>query len=443
MALRITIIGAGSAVFSLSLIRDLCLTPRLSGSTVVFMDIDQERLDTVHSLCRRYAAEVGTQLQLEKTTDRRQALADADFVVNTALAAGHHRLRAGWEIARKLGYRFGGSLHVMHDEAFWINFYQLRLFEELAEDILDLCPNAWCLLVSNPVLAGVTYLARKYPRLKLVGLCHGFSGVYHLADVLHLDRDKLTFQVPGVNHHVWLTHIYHEGRDVFPLLEDWIAQEAPTYWETCGWSDDLGPKAVDLYRRFGVFPIGDTCTPGGGAWPWWYHTSDDTERRWREDPAAWWQRHFQWGESKVRQMSLLANNPDAKLTEHFPPQHSGEVMVPMMESLYFDVPRVLIGNVPNTHQFVPGIPTDFAVEVPLLVSRRGVEPVPTQGLPGPVVDHITRDRVAPVNTELTAYETGSLEMLRQLVLMDPWTRSEEQAVRLVEEILAMPEHEAI
>ena len=115
MAVKISIIGAGSAVFSLNLIRDLCLTPNLRGSTISFMDIDQERLDSAHRLCQRYADEVGNQLILGKTTDRRESLQGADFVINTALAAGHQRLRDGWAIGKKHGYRLGGSLHVMHD----------------------------------------------------------------------------------------------------------------------------------------------------------------------------------------------------------------------------------------------------------------------------------------------------------------------------------------
>jgi alpha-galactosidase len=64
------------------------------------------------------------ELYLEKTLDRRASLQGADFVINTALAAGHHRLREGWEIARRHGYNWGGSFHVMYDEAFWVNFYQ-------------------------------------------------------------------------------------------------------------------------------------------------------------------------------------------------------------------------------------------------------------------------------------------------------------------------------
>lgn len=54
VAPTIGIIGAGSAVFSLGLIRDLCLTERLHGSTVRLMDVDEERLRAVGRLCQRY-----------------------------------------------------------------------------------------------------------------------------------------------------------------------------------------------------------------------------------------------------------------------------------------------------------------------------------------------------------------------------------------------------
>src|SRR5690349_14938387 len=109
MAHKISIIGAGSAVFSLSMVRDICLTPSLHGSTISFMDVDQRRLDAIHALCRRYAEEVGIALELHKTTERRESLRGADVVINAALTAGHHQLRAGWEVARRHGYRWGGS----------------------------------------------------------------------------------------------------------------------------------------------------------------------------------------------------------------------------------------------------------------------------------------------------------------------------------------------
>jgi alpha-galactosidase len=86
---KISIIGAGSAVFSMRLVRDLCLSPSLQGSTVCCMDINEERLNIVHGLAQRYALETKAELKLEKTIDRAQALLDADFVINTALIGGH------------------------------------------------------------------------------------------------------------------------------------------------------------------------------------------------------------------------------------------------------------------------------------------------------------------------------------------------------------------
>lgn len=441
MSVKISIIGAGSAVFSLRLVIDLCLTPNLEGSTISFMDIDEGRLNAIHHLCQRYADEIGNKLILEKTTDRRESLRGADFVINTALAAGHDRLRAGWEVARSLGYRMGGSLHVMHDEAFWINFYQFKLFDSVIQDVLDICPEAWYLQVDNPVLAGITYLGRKYPQAKIVGLCHGFSAVYRIADLLGLDREHLTYQIPGVNHFVWLTHLYHKGQNVMPLLDQWIETEAPKYWETCKPSDYMGPVAVDLYKRFGVFPIGDTCNPGGGSWPYWYHVDAETEARWHESPDGWYSDYFGWLARTVAAIKRVGDDTSAKVMDAFPAKLSGEVMVPMIESLACDIPRVLVGNIPNTGDFVPGVPGNFAVEIPTLVSKRGIQGIRTDGLPKPLTSYILRDRVAPIEVELDAYQTGSKEGLLQLILMDPYTRSESQARQLLDGILALPFHE--
>lgn len=438
---RISIIGAGSAVFSRNLIRDICLTPTLAGSTISLMDINPGRLAAIARLCERYAAEMSVPLTVEATDDRRHSMQGADFVINTALVAGHDRMVRGWDIAREHGYRHGGSLHIMHDEPFWVNFYQLRFFESVLQDMREVCPEAWYLQVANPVFTGMTHLSRKFPELRLVGLCHGFAGVYQIADVLGLDRDGLTYEIPGVNHTVFLTEAYHNGRDIFPLLDQWREEHAAEYWKTCRKSDGLGPQAFDLYQRFGAFPIGDTCTVGGGSWPWWYHTDAETEAKWNEDPAAWWERYLAWGLAEVATIERAAWDDDRPVSEVFPPEMSGEVMVPMIESIAHDTPRVLIGNILNKGELVPGVPEDFAVEVPLLTSKRGIEGVQTKPLPAGVLALIHKDRIAPVTAELDAYTFGRRESLLQLILMDPWTRSIGQAESLLESILAMPEHE--
>lgn len=437
MNLKISLIGAGSAQFSLSMIRDLCLTPNLAGTTVSFMDIDPHRLDTAVALCRRYADETGTRLNLEATTDRRQSLHGADFVINTALVLGNPRLYEGVKTAAGLGYRFGGSYHIMHDEPFWANFYQFKFFESITEDIIEICPDAWHLLVANPVLAGTTHLMRKYPQVRMVGLCHGYGGLFRVADVLGLDRSGLTYELPGVNHFIWLTRAFYRGEDFFPILDRWIEEKATTYWRTCATCDDLGPKAIDLYKRFGAFPIGDTCTPGGGSWPWWYHTDASVEALWKEDPAAWWHGHFKRVAAVPQDNRALAEDHSVRLSERFPLETSGESMIPLIESLVCDIPRTFIVNTLNTGNYVPGIPPDFEVEIPARVSKRGVQAIQTEGLPPELVACTLRDRVAPVEVELAAFVSGSRELLLQLILMDPWTRSEDQGQALLDAILSL------
>jgi len=443
--IKISIIGAGSAVFSLRLVSELCVTTNLEGSTISFMDINEERLDAVHSVCRRYANEVNIDLRLEKTTNRRESIKDADFVINTALVAGHQRELEGRTIAQKDGYSYGGSHHIMHDEPFWVNFYQFRLFESIMNDVLDLVPKAWYIQLANPVLAGITYLTRKYKNANILGLCTVSTGreVYGIAEKMGMDPEYVSFEMPGVNHFIWLTHFYYKGVDALPMLDDWIRKEEPKLWET------LQPPttrliAVDLYKRFHAYPIGDTCSPGGGAWPWWYYATEDSKKKWKLDPEEHWKRYFSNVEKELDQFLAVASDPSMKVTGVYPPTKSrgsrtGGVAF-IIESIACQIPRVFQVNIMNTGGFVPGIPLDFEVEVPALISKVGVRGIKTDGLPEPLISYVLRDRVAPVELELEAYENGSKERLLELVMMDPWTRSEEQAKRLVEDILALPYH---
>jgi len=426
---KIAVIGAGSAVFSLNFIRDLCQKPNLRGCTVHFMDIDSSRLDGAHGLCVRYAQEMGIELDLRKTTDRREALQGADIVLNLALVAGHHRLRAGWDVARQFGYEWGGSLHVMHDEAFWINFYQLQLFESVMRDILDVCPNAFYLQVDNPVMAGMTLLHRQYPQMagRMAGLCHGYAAVYGVAKALGLSREGLTYEIPGVNHFVWLTKLFSHGEDMMPRVREWAAGRP---------NDTL----ADLCRRIGAYPIGDTGTDGGGSWGWWYHHDAATRELWHEDPSIFWSRYFTGGEAMIAKIQQVVQDTSAHVTDAFPPGESDELMLPMIESLLCDIPRVLIGNVGNAGEYVRGVPRDFAVEVPMLVSKRGIQPIATDPLPPTALAYLLRDCVAPVNLELAAYEQRNKQMLVELVMMDPWTTSETQARGMIDAVMAMPIH---
>jgi alpha-galactosidase len=429
-AVKISVVGAGSGAFSLSVVRNLCLTPSLHGSTVSFMDVDEGRLAAVARLCERYAKELGVALTVEATTDRRESLRGADFVVNTALTAGHERLREGWRIALRHGFRFPGSYHVLYDEAFWVNFYQLRFFDSLTEDMLEVCPGAWHLMVANPVLAGTTHLTRKYPKARMVGICHGYAEAYRLAEGLGYSREGLSYEIAGVNHFVWLTRLEHRGKDLLPELRR--AAES-----------QQGDPRKRMFGLLGVHPIGDTCGWSGALWPWWNNLDQRTEDGWKDDPdeqGTMWDGYLNAVREGPEEIRRAARDESVKVSVRFPPRKDDELLVPLIESIACDVPRVFMLNFQNSGGFVAGIPRDFEVEAPARASGRGVEGMKARELPKQVVAYILRERVAPVEVELEAYRTGSREVLLQLILMDKWCTSKEQASAFLDEILALPYH---
>jgi alpha-galactosidase len=431
MSVKISIIGAGSMIFSLNVIRDICLTENFRGSTVSLMDVDSDMLDAVCLFATRFVSETRADIVVEKTTDRKESLRDADFVINTACGLGHETWRRAWRTAIDHGYRMGGSLSIVSDEGFFINFYQYRLMEEIYRDMLEVCPEAWYLLVANPVIGGVTYLKRKYPEAKLVGICHGTHRVKDIVKCMGLDIGRVVYEVPGVNHFVWLTRFSYDGRDAFPLLEKWMDENIVTQRDY-----DIGPKAYDLYRRFGAWPIGDTATPGGNGWPYWYHTDDSLNAKWDEDPLAWFDRvYFRSNEERMARMLEVVRDPSRKVTEEFPAEPSGEEIAAIAESLAFNIPRVFIVNIPNDGDYVPGIPRDFQVEVPALINGSGVFGLKTHGLPKPLLAYALHDKVAPYEMDIAAYESGDADLLLSLIMMDPYTKSERQAKELLGAIL--------
>lgn len=438
---NITILGAGSGTFALNMIRDICLTPNLHGSRVCFMDIDEKRLNASHSMCVRLAKEFGCELELTKTTSREEALTGAEYIINTILINGYKGMTEGWQIAEKHGYRRGGSLHILHDEAFWINFHQLRMMEDILLDIKRICPEAWYLVVANPVLAGTTYLRRKYPEVKMVGLCHGTGMIRRILPQLGLEHDDVTYQIPGVNHFVWMNEFYHKGKDAFPIIDKWIEEKSEEYFAQCKMSDYMGRKPVDLYKRYGVFPIGDTANPGGGAWGYGYHSDKDVEKSWGEDPYEWFDGYFERSATRLAIIEKAAYDESASIKELVDCTKSHEPMIPIIESLSCGVEHVLVINVLNDREYVPGIPKDFEVEVPALCGAHGISPMATKPLPKPIIALALRDRVAPVEMELAAYENHDKQLLIDLVMMDPRSTSRKQAEALVDEILELPYHQ--
>ena len=433
MAPKVTIIGAGSVVFSLGLVKDICLTPGLKGSRVCFMDIDEERLDTVYRLGLRYCQDLGADLSFEQTADREAALRDAEFVINTATVThDEHFMKLRREVTAKHGYFYGRTGMP--------EYHNLQLFLDVARDMERFCPEAWILLAGNPVFEGTTLMARETD-LKVCGLCHGHYGYKQVARTIGLDPERVTWQAPGLNHNIWLTHFFCDGEDAYPRLDAWIAEQSERYWEEMGSKGEIPTQmslaAVHQYRMFGLMPIGDTPRRAG----WWYNMSLEARQQWYggsggNDTPEGRQKVLEGKEKKRQQMREAAFDEKVRPIEMFGDVMTTEQHVPIIDGLVNDNEGQFQVNVPNCGALA-GVPDDVAVEVPALVNRKGIQPLRVEPLPHKVMLECIYPDWLRMEQTLEALLSGDLSMMLFGILDNHQTRSYEQAAEVMDTLLDM------
>lgn len=442
---QISIIGAGSVMFSVEFIRDLCVSKGLWGSTITFMDINKERLGVVHKLAEMYKEETRANLEFKVTTDRREALEGSDFVLSTVKVVSYEATETERKIEERHGYYRGLGDRVCDYYGGVGAYHQLKFFSELARDIEELCPDAWLIETANPVFEGVNLITRE-TKVKAVGVCHGHLHYKHIVEVLGLDPDDIGVQMAGFNHCIWMTHFLNKGRDASPLIDEWIEKGAEEHWRSekylrsLPWEgEQMSPGAVDMYQMFGLFPIGDTVRSMS---PWWHHTDFETKQRWYGptggfDSEIGWSMYLDHHDARMRRMSELAENPALTLTREFPPVMGKEQHIPTIDAIANDKETILQLNIPNKGA-VSGIPDDVVVEIPVIVSGRGIQGIHVGNLPKRLMLYAITPRMRRMEQILQAFQEGDRKSLLLTITEDHRTRSIEQAKALLEEILAQP-----
>jgi len=441
---QISLVGAGSVAFSGSFIRDLCVTESLGGSTIVLMDINKERLNVVQRLATTYGKETKADLKFKITTDRKKALQGADFVVCTVKVVSYDQMETERRIAERHGYYRGIGDRVCDYYGGIGAYYQLKFFLDLANDMADLCPDAWLIETANPVFEGVNLITREN-KIKVVGVCHGHFGYEEMAKALGLNSEDITVQMAGFNHCIWMTHFLYKGRNAYPLLDEWIEKKAEDHWKSEKYlkdppweSEQMSPAAVDMYDMFGLFPIGDSVRSVS---PWSYHTDLETKQKWYGptggfDSEIGWSLYLDMHEETLKKMYELAKNPSS-LIEEFPPVASGEQHIPIIDAIANDKEMRLQLNVPNKSA-ISGIPNDVVVEIPVIASGRGIQGIHVGELPKRLMLYVMMPRMRRMEQILQAFLEGDRKSLLLTLMEDPRTRSLEQSKALLEELMAQP-----
>ena len=440
--MKIVIVGAGSAAFWVSTLRDFTVMKSAPGATISLVDVNNERLDAVYDIARRYVREVGVDIKFERVDTRRKALENADFVLNTAWVGGHDYAEKMKAIGEKHGYYMG----IDHRQVrFIVGYSQFKLALEIAKDIEEICPNAWMLQISNPVFDITTLIHRK-SKVKVAGFCDGYIGFYQLLLALGLSPAEVNFQVAGVNHCIFLTKFERKetGENLYPLIDKWVRTEAEDFWKNHDlglWQETLSPAAVDVYKHYGLYPIGDS----GREFIWKYYYNLDTLKRWfgpigGTDSSIGNPMRLKIFQANVDELFRLTKDPSASVKAFLPPEKGMDEFSDFIDAIHLGEEKRLVLNIPNKGA-LPQLPHDAAVELPVHIKNGRLTPEHVEPFPTRVLNFMILPRLLRMEWGLDAYLSKDREMLVEILVRDPRTKSEEQAREALEEILAAPENQ--
>ena len=417
---RIVFIGAGSVEFTRNLLGDILTFPELAEAEIVLHDIVEERLATAAAMAQWTNDAAGARVRISTTTDRRRALDGADFAVDMIEVGGIGATRLDFDIPRKYGLR----QTIADTSGVGAVSRALRTIPVLlgiAEDMAELCPEAWMLNYTNPMAMNCWAWYAGSSHQKIVGLCHSIQNTSHeVCRYAGVPFEEVTFLGAGVNHMSWVLRLERDGESIYPLLDAAIAADP----------EGLGRHVrVQIYKLFGFFPT-ESSEHFAEYVPWFMRDDAEIERL-RIPVDEYIRRSEENLEIYAEEKRKLAAG------EPFELERSGEYASLIIHSMVTGQPRTVYGNVRNTG-LITNLPQDACVEVPCLVDKAGVQPTVVGDLPAQCA---ALDRTFLNVVELAV--RGALEERRdhilQAVLLDPnaaATLSVAQTEALVDELLA-------
>ncbi len=222
---KITIIGAGSMVFCKTLIADV-LNSAVRNVEFCLMDLNERKLEWSRQYAERLIRANALSAKVTATTNRRDALKDADYVILTFHIGGLQTIQLDYEIPMKHGVDqcIGDTL------APGGIFRALRVIPvilEIAREVEELCPQAIVLNYVNPM--SMVGWALGTTNVEFVGLCHGVQVSLDLvASYTSVPKNEIAFVSAGINHMAWFLRLEHNGRDLYPELR--AKFELPEYY---------------------------------------------------------------------------------------------------------------------------------------------------------------------------------------------------------------------
>ncbi|MDH5440470.1 MAG: hypothetical protein OEY31_07685 [Candidatus Bathyarchaeota archaeon] len=425
---KITIIGGGSSTFTPQLMRLFLESNVLSGSTITLMDVDPRRLGVMTALSERLIENEKADLQIESSTDQRESLVNADFVITAISVGGFDAWEKDIEIPAKHGVYMpiadsigpGGMMRA---------FRHIPVLVSVCRDLEDVSPEAWVFNYTNPVTANTMAMNRK-SSIRTVGLCTCSSiprDSGYLADLIDIKPEDLLVPAPagGLNHCAAILELrFKDGKDAFPLLKEKVKNPIqrwglenydvlPYCWShwteffpsLCQLDEEYNGRLQGLKMKYGMK----------------VHNMEHERTR-----AKKWEKLVEeMSQGRAREVSL-ASLPKAESVE----------VVEIIEAILENRNEIHVVNVPNKGA-IENLPENAIVEVSTVVGGYGIQPIHVGKLPDPLAatlsNHITVQELT-----VEAALTGDRNVAFKAFLQDPQISSKltpEKTRRMLDEML--------
>jgi alpha-galactosidase len=435
---KIALIGAGSVVFTRNLCSDILLTPALQESTIALMDIDPARLAQARDLVQAIVDQRKLKARVEATTERREAVRDADYVITTFQQGGLEAYALDIEIPQRYGVEQcvgdtlgpGGVFRALRT---------IPVLLDLCGDMDDLAPDALLINYVNPMAANCWAVDVATGR-PCVGLCHSVQGTSEmLAAWIGVPYDEVVFLCAGINHQAWFLEFRQGDEDLYPLI--WGAIGRPEIYAQ-------EPVRIELIKYFGYF-VTESSGHASEYVPYFRKdarmVNEDLVPRFK-DPANHW---FDFGrtggylrycisrltEAQKEYQELLAG------TSNLPTRRTHEYSSYILEAMETNRPARINGNVSNWG-LIDNLPQGCCVEVPCLVDSNGIQPTTVGALPTQLAA-LNRTNVNVQELIVEAALSGDTDAVYHAVMLDPLTAAVctlPQIRAMVSEMLAAQAH---
>lgn len=215
MALKIVIIGGGSAYAPGLLYAFIQNADAFAGAELALMDIAAKELAIVHRLGRKMAQSAGADLNITAYANRKEAIANADYVLTTFRQGGfearHHdeRIPLQFDVIGQETIGPGGFFFAMRT---------LPIIKEIVEEVQQLAPQAVLINYSNPTQI-VAETVTHFSTVPCISICDQTKDDgRNILHALNMPGADMTLESIGLNHATWSTYFSINGHDGVALM---------------------------------------------------------------------------------------------------------------------------------------------------------------------------------------------------------------------------------